>query len=542
MNHPLRVGLAVAGWLLALATLASGQGALPAVVEPDALTKRQDLVGKEVLIDDRGGFQYHGETRSFDEINLRRAPEVQFKLPKRLWLKSSPTAAAVKVRGTLHHDARGWWVDVVSYEALPTDIDRLNRAVSQLGRSDLDGREAWARWGLRRADEFSKLARQRDPNKPSAENPLRARAREILADVVRQQGDRPPAKDAADHWLALARRARADSLAEPEPSAQAHRACRALLAATTTAEGLSALVAKIEAFFPNSAKPTGALADWARWEKAYAAQPADGYRAADPETRLALDHRLWADATQKLLTARAADDPKSTLSVAEDAARQLPDRPEFAAGLVERGLSDATHDVGRLRQSEVDALATTYRDQLHQPERATALYKSWLDDQKDHRLSPRDAEGRIALADQYQSLLNDRATAVTLLRAAWKIDPGSREVADALRRYGLKRTQDDWVELSRSKGPEADAPHGEPPPNEPKRATTDSLLNLGPDEVRIRMSGKPDRKVLVASQGQVTEQWIYVLPKQWIYVNFVRKATDSRLHVVSRYAVTRTTR
>src|SRR5207245_585722 len=108
------------------------------------------------------------------------------------------------------------------------------------------------------------------------------------------------------------------------------------------------------------------------------------------------------------------------------------------------------NDVGALRQSEVDALAKVYRDRLHQPERAQALYRAWLDDQRNRRLSPRDAEGRIALAEQYENLLDDRTTAVALLRAAWSIDPQSREVADAFRSRGFRKLNGAWVEPGKS--------------------------------------------------------------------------------------------
>ena len=90
-----------------------------------------------------------------------------------------------------------------------------------------------------------------------------------------------------------------------------------------------------------------------------------------------------------------------------------------------------------------------YRVTLQQPEKARALYRSWLDEQKNRRLSPRDAEGRIALAEQYEALLDDRATALSLLRDAWKIDPESREVADAFRRQGFRKVNNEWVEPSK---------------------------------------------------------------------------------------------
>src|SRR5439155_19577955 len=121
--------------------------------------------------------------------------------------------------------------------------------------------------------------------------------------------------------------------------------------------------------------------------------------------------------------------PKSHLCLADEAGGLLPDRPRVASGLLDKGLNAAASDVGRLRLGEVEDLARTYTERLHQPERALALKRAWLDDQKVHRLSPRDAEGRLALAEQYETLLgNDpsgRAAAINLLREAWKIDPGS---------------------------------------------------------------------------------------------------------------------
>ena len=60
----------------------------------------------------------------------------------------------------------------------------------------------------------------------------------------------------------------------------------------------------------------------------------------------------------------------------------------------------------------------------------TVLSRKWTGENFDRRLSPRDAEGRVALAGEYDRLLEDRDTAVRLLQEAWKIDPQSREVAD----------------------------------------------------------------------------------------------------------------
>ena len=72
-----------------------------------------------------------------------------------------------------------------------------------------------------------------------------------------------------------------------------------------------------------------------------------------------------------------------------------------------------------------------------------------------------DAEGRVLLADKYDSLLDDRAGAEALLQEAWRIDPQSKEVADAFRRRGFHKLNDRWV-LSQNREPSGSASGGMP--------------------------------------------------------------------------------
>lgn len=512
-------------------------------VEPTDLRKRPDLVGREVVVDDRvSRFQYHKET-GFDQIFLTRAPDVSFEVPPRLRPEHNPTVVAVKIRGVLRREGGRWWVDVNGFEPQPADLDRLNRAVAFLPKTDWKARKAWTGWAEQRAKAFQ-------------DAPLFKRAREVEADAIRAESDdRARAPGAAGHWLALADRARAQKVPEPEPSAQAHRGFRAALSGAESAEDLNALAGKIETFFPDAPKVPAESADPGRWEKPYLNAPADAYRSAPPEVRKALDHRLWADALQRALERRAAETPKAFSAVAEEAARRLPDRPGVAQRVLEKGLASAASEVGALRLTEVETLARLYRDALHQPARARELYLAWLNDQKDRRLSPRDAEGRIALAEQYENLLDDRATAVALLRQAWSLDPESREVTDAFRRRGFRKVKGEWVEGARAAATDAaPAPAGPRPdpdpvavavapradaPSPPPSARSDSLRGSTPEEVRARMGGRPNRRLWVASQGQVVEQWIYFGPRLNQYVNILHRKGDPQPRVISYYSLPR---
>lgn len=537
-----RLAWALVGSNLVVAA-ARAQEPRPVVVEPGDLTKRPDLVGRLIEVDDRLRFVQFHPGSGFDQILLKRAPDVTFDLPPRLRIKQEPKAAAVKIRGVLRRDGDRWWCDVSSVDFLPTDLDRLNRALALLAKSDTEARATWARWAEKRGKEFG-------------DQTLLKRSREIEGEVIRAEADRPPNRNAPEHWIKLAERARARQVAEPEPSALAHRGFRVALAKARSADDLQTLRARIETFFPTASQVPGNPSDAPGSENANPQAPDESYRKAGPEGRRALDHRLWADATQQLLERRAADDPKSMVDLAGEATRLLPDRPAVAATFLEKGVEGAAADVGALRQSEVDTLARLYRDSLHQPEKAKALYRAWLDDQKDRRISPRDAEGRLALAEQYETLLNDKATAVSLLRDAWKIDPQSREVADAFRRRGFRKVQDEWTDPAKPKnGPEPSVvvkgavgeagPGGERDRATPEsglapRGQSDSLRNATPEMVRARFGGKPHRKTFLASQGQVVEQWLYVSPRKIHYINILHKMSDPQPRVVAFYTLDRT--
>lgn len=524
--------LAVSALVLLAVPAARAQDDRGVAVEPEDLTKRPDLIGKEVVVDDRvARFQFH-PGRGFDEIYLRRSPDVAFELAPRIRPANQPSAAAVKVRGTLRKDKDRVWCEVATFDLLPADMDRLTHALAVVPKADVEKRTWWARWAERRGRAFQ-------------DEPLLARARDLEAEVVRLEGDRPPGRDPAAHWLALADRARAHSVPEPEPSAQAHRGFRALLGQAKSLDELQATLEKVSAFFPAAREPAAGAVDLSRWEKPYTNDAAAAYRAAGPAARTGLDRRLWADVVQQIIERTAAEDPSRLLSLAEDAAARLPERPQVASALLERGLANSSKNAGTMRQGEVDALAQLYRERLGSPERALALYRDWLDDQRRNRLSPRDADGRIALARQYETLLDDRATAVALLRDALAIDPQSREVTDAFLRRGFRKVDDAWVEGSRARAAVENAPDPAPgaakelvdPPPGPTRS--EGLRDATREEVRARLGGKPNRKIYSATQGRLVEQWIYFGARENQYITFVLEPGRAKPRVVSFYSLPR---
>ncbi len=507
----------------------------PAVplIEPSDLTRRTDLLGRMVAVDDRvARFQWHNDRESsipdrpYDEVYLKRTPVV-FRLPPRLRFETAPRAMSVRIEGVLKREAGQWVCDVVAIELYPSDLERLERAVAGLGldRRDVERRTAWARWAERRAREFG------DAKDAAA---LLERARRLETEAIQIEAESPSA-DPPGHWLELARRARQREIPEPEPGALAHRALVARLAAAASVQDLQAIVKDIEEFWPASSAPIVGAVDLETWLAPYTHDPATTYRIAPDPVRAALDHRLWSEATQRLVERQMVAEPEHALDLARAAATALGDRPVVAKRLLEQGIKVATRDLAALRQGNVVELARVYRDTLHQPEAERALLRRWLDDQRNHRLSATDAEGRVILAQQYDALLGDRQTAVGLLQDAWRIDPQSREVADAFRRFGYRKVSDQWIESPRASSDAATDPGAGLPPAAAARSST-GLRGLTPQEVRARLGGKPDRVSYIASQGQVVEQWIYRGVDQDQYVNFLHTTGDPLPKVVAYFA------
>ena len=297
----------------------------PAVplVEPSELTRRTDLIGRMVSVDDRvARFQWHNDRedsipdRPYDEIYLKRTPVI-FRLPPRLRFETAPRAAAVRIEGVLKREAGQWFCDVVAIDLLPSDLERLERAAAALDPRDVERRLGWARWAERRARAFGDA-------KDSAS--LLERARRLEAEAIQIEAESPSA-DPPRHWLELARRARQREIPEPEPGALAHRALAARLAAAASVPDLQTLVKEIEEFWPASTAPTVGSVDLDSWVAPYARDPATTYRIAPEPVRAALDHRLWSDATQRLVERRMAAEPEHAFDLAQAAATALRDRP-----------------------------------------------------------------------------------------------------------------------------------------------------------------------------------------------------------------------
>jgi tetratricopeptide (TPR) repeat protein len=516
-----RIVTLVALFLWSPAHDAVGQQESHSLIEPTELANRADLIGHEVVVDDRVAYYVPRSGSEDDELQLKRTP-VTFLVPRRL-RPTSTRISGIVVRGTLQRDGARLVCRVSGLKVVPPDLERLDSALASLGPKDYDARSDLARWALRRAAEFKDEA-------------LLKRAKVLEGELLRLEERRTRLSvDAPQEWMAKAQDARRRHVPEPEPSAWGHRALRAKLAAADSANALRALIQEIQTFFPEAAGDVAAgRANLGALETLIATDPAKAYRDASPAVRKALDRRLWADAQERLLRLEARADLRSALSAADQASAKLPEKPELPVQLVETAAQSALQDLGSLRLGEIKILSQVYRERLQQPAVALKVLRDWLDIQR-RRLSSTDAEGHVSLANLYDELLQDRVTAVELLRKAWKIDPGSKETAEAFRRRGFRKSGDDWAEAvpGAESGSTADMPITIRPP----AVTGQSLLGLTAEEVRLRLGGDPKYVSYCGSRGQLVEQWIYLDNKFVRFVNLLHTPGDSKSRVTAYYTL-----
>jgi tetratricopeptide (TPR) repeat protein len=374
---------------------------------------------------------------------------------------------------------------------------------------------------------------------------LLRRSRALLAEAFQLEADKKRGTvDAPAAWLSMAEDARKREVPEPEPSALAHRALRAKLAGATSSREVKGVLGAIERFFPRAASDQrSGTVRLDRWQKAYAGEPASTYRdrVLPADVRKAFDRQLWADAAQKLLESQAAEDPHAALALAARAESELPERPELATRLLSAGLEAARKNLGALRKDEVIAIAQAYREKLHNPNSALELYRNWLKLRRD-RLSDTDAEGPLGLAALYEELLQDKAAAKELLERAWKIDPSSKEVVEALRTRGFRLVKDRWVEETATAANPAGVTPADEGPKTSRPGAGLGLRGMSPEEVLQQIRTKPDRKVFSGTKGQLIEQWIFLVPnqRQVRLINFLRTPSDLQPRVISDYFLPRT--
>lgn len=498
--------------LLALGVLAQASD-LPVTPVAD-LGRKPELVQRELVVEGRKPNFSADRSLRWSSFTVEGS-KVEFRLPPALSLTRRPSEAGIRVRGVLQPVGAGFVFNVTHPpELLSSDLERLEKGVAALPPTDFRHRQDWADWAERRAAEYK-------------DEPLQTRARQLASEALRLEAAHP-SMSAPGPLLDLVEQARARKAAEPEPTALAHEALRSLLSRVRDPEEAEALATRAAKLLPPHAGQPQDV-DLGDWLAASDRDPADAYRRADPAVRPGLDRRLLADLIQRSLELKASSAPDRALGLAARAEKELPDRPRVASTLRLQALEST--DVKSLRLSEVQERAKLY-EQLNEPRRARELLGAWLDEQRRSRLSPNDADGRVDLAAQYETLIQDHVTAEALLREAWRLDPGAESTTEAFRRRGYRHVNGEWVAPTGSTHPAGESSTATAAPKS-SRSGADPYRGLNRAQVLEKL-GKPDTISRVATQGQLREQWIYRQQgKSTIYLNLVQRNGTTTATVTS---------
>ena len=334
--------------------------------------------------------------------------------------------------------------------------------------------------------------------------------------------------------LALSAESRAQGRRKPPPTASSeaartYRADRARLADARTPETCEALAEEIARAHPASVSTATPAEPPAPLGRRLESDPEGAFRDSSTAERASIYRKLRDDAIQRSLELKVAAAPQDAPDLAESARNRLPDRkdlPVFLLDLAAKGLGD-------LHQAEVEALARAF-EKAGRLNGARDLRRRWLDDQREHRLGPADADGRVALAAQYQTMLGDTKTAAELLQAAIAIDPQSPAAAASLAALGFRREGDRWVPIGSEPMPAKPVPAT---PRPPADEAAGSVIGLTRDQLR-RRQGTPARVARIATQGRVVEQWSYDLDRDARkFYNFLRRDPHAEPVVVSEGSV-----
>ena len=495
--------------------LASPQA--PVEVQPGDLANRRDLVGKPVVVDDRVVLFFQVPPKGYGQIWLKRST-VPVVLPQALYYDSLPRAKAARVKGVLRVEDGKMVLDATEApELFKSDLDRLRNVVATLTPGDSDARYAWGDWASHRGTDFG-------------DDDLKGEAARLIAEAVAIEAAKPGSRS-PDGLLALARKARSKGVAEPEPSALAHLGLRVRLGTAKTLEDFQKVADEASAILPGAktpAKPGVALP-----LEEFAKDPSGVYRRSGIYVREGLDRRAWTDAVAETYRLRsAAGDPRSLLTLSNEARDRLPDRLEVSGELRRRYYQFTADNVATLRENEMLDLARTMRDDLKQPEKSVAVTRAWLDHQRAHSLGANDAEQRIELAKKYRAYVKDQSAAADLMREALKIDPANRSAADEFQRMGYVKVNGSWSSpneaASRPTIPAVDEPA--------KVGKDDPFLGLTPAEVKGQL-GEPRSVSRVATQGRVSMQWVYEGARGSQYIDFVQRLGDPQPLVVGRFSL-----
>jgi hypothetical protein len=398
----------------------------------------------------------------------------------------------LKLSGKVFKEDAVWIFDVTELSVIPADADRLSAqkleldALRKSGRAgDVQGLEMLAVRARALGEWYE------DPQLDRLAAAWTAEARVWEVDNAMQ------AKD--DVRLLEFSKRLFDEKGDKAEIARLRHAALAIRLGRLDAENLAAweaLAGEVAALLPGADTPLEAFdaVDLA----AYAEDPLAAYQRAGESERGSFHRMMWVYLTMHVLE-RLAEAPGADLdALARRAATALPEHPQLAQRFQFGRLEQLAAEPDRLKRGK---MLEVHRglEQHDRSDLARTLAERWLAHER-RGLAENDAEGRAVLADDYQDLLQDKATALVLYLEAIRLAPEHDRTQQGLTSLGYVEIAGQWRPKS-----SATLPPPEPDPSPPEEIK----VGLTAQQVRA-ISRKPDRVSTTLNARKVREQWLFL--------------------------------
>ena len=497
---------------------------------------KPEWLNKEIEIEDRiSEFLKHGT--KYSEIRLKGTP-VPVTLPPQLRLDRPSPLPRGRFTGRVIKIGNFYQFMVTTMELLPSEREELAQKVAELSPTNAQKRLELASWAE------SLATRYKDASLKQSVSQLRSEAYRILGTQEDQPGT-PPGSSAIE----AAREAKKAGSDPVIIHGLAHLGLRKAFAKLEDQAGLETLSKEVAELLPDSTRrQLGELKP--ETIEQYRKDPLKVYLEAGSADRRLLDRLLMVETLEKGLMVAVVNHPDKIELFMKTAQNAIPEKPELANSIRDRGLLKLVETSDKLRRDDLIKLVNQVRDKFGQAELARKLARKWLDSRQATQLAEGDTEGRFSLSQDYLALLGDKRSAAALLRECLTLDPDMKKAADLLAELGWKKDGDRWIDPdeSSSSSPVASAgtapkpgeetprlPGGritEPPPA--SSGDPQSLVGLTQAQITSKF-GMPEHKSRMLTQGQLHEQWYFDTPGGRQVVQFVKKSVRSEPTVKAIY-------
>jgi hypothetical protein len=232
-----------------------------------------------------------------------------------------------------------------------------------------------------------------------------------------------------------------------------------------------------------------------RWVR----DPIAAYRTANANDRLHMNRAFWCEVRSAYLDAWAQERNRDPQQLADRIDRELPEFHARAELLRGRALDERLADAVHLTRDEVLTLAEQFQ-RRGQPEKALLAKRSWVQAKGERLVKEGRPSDLMQAAHEYQSLLDDNASAARLLIQASKIAPDLKEISSQLERLGYKRVDGKWLTAAEAAALPVDAFQ--------KAAEAGRYTGMTREQVR-KVFGAPDSRTRSVAAGRLSEVWIY---------------------------------